>query len=214
MIVSGLRRAPSAIAAGAGPPTSACRRRRGSATACPGNAPSGIGPLWQSRQRPTLRLATIARPRAASPGRDVIGAGMAIAHHDVVARSVLRPGDRDGQSRKGGRAGPLVTSLQPKVSAVIRPEPAVGVERLLGAEATDDLDWADAAGAGNVSQHPLVGPDRRRRSRCRSRAPPAVAGVDHDRIDRPCDRPAARRWLPRKPWPGRWRRTPTWACRP
>ena len=37
---------------------------------------SGIGPLWQSRQRPTVRLATIARPRAASPGASVNGLGI------------------------------------------------------------------------------------------------------------------------------------------
>src|SRR5581483_9552413 len=77
MIVSGLRRAPSTMrslscAADQRPPAPA---RLGANV--PWKRSSGIGPLWQSRQRPTLRLATMARPRAASPGLSASGLGMA-----------------------------------------------------------------------------------------------------------------------------------------
>src|SRR5258706_6184457 len=42
----------------------------------PWNRSSGNGPLWHRRHRPSCRLATIARPRAASPLAPVSGAGI------------------------------------------------------------------------------------------------------------------------------------------
>ena len=43
----------------------------------PWNRSSGNGPLWQSRQSPTCRFATIARPLAGSPLAPVREFGMA-----------------------------------------------------------------------------------------------------------------------------------------
>src|SRR5215211_2407128 len=43
----------------------------------PWNRSSGNGPLWHSRQSPTWRLTTMARPRAGSPPAPVSEAGMA-----------------------------------------------------------------------------------------------------------------------------------------
>ncbi len=43
----------------------------------PWRCSSGNGPTWHSRHRPTCRLVTIARPRTASPGVAVSGAGIA-----------------------------------------------------------------------------------------------------------------------------------------
>src|SRR6267143_5804242 len=55
------KRAPTAVRSGA---------------RLPWKRSSGIGPLWHSRQRPTCRLATIARPRAGSPFAPVSEAGI------------------------------------------------------------------------------------------------------------------------------------------
>src|SRR3954453_19434478 len=77
MIVSGLRRAPSTMRSRNWPTDQRPPAPARLGAKLPWKRSSGIGPLWQSRQRPMLRLATMARPRAASPGLSASGVGMA-----------------------------------------------------------------------------------------------------------------------------------------
>ena len=88
MIVSGLRRAPSTMRS-----RSCATDQRAPAPArlgarLPWKRSSAIGPLWQSRQSPTLRLATMARPRAASPGLSGERLGNGIADDSVRHRTL------------------------------------------------------------------------------------------------------------------------------
>src|SRR6266576_3819332 len=53
----------------------------------PWKRPSGNGPLWHKRHRPTWRFATIARPRAGSPLAPVSEAGIESAARAFPARS-------------------------------------------------------------------------------------------------------------------------------
>src|SRR5882762_9176709 len=76
MIVSGLRRAPSAMRSRSWPTDQRVPAPARLGDRVPWKRSSGIGPLWHSRQRPTLRLATIARPRAGSPFAPVSEAGI------------------------------------------------------------------------------------------------------------------------------------------
>src|SRR6185369_1441376 len=138
---------------------------------------SGIGPLWQSRQRPTLRLATMARPRAASPGLSASALGMAspttvygdppcaqaVSATDTTRTAASRPARMSAEDL--GRDGL---------------EPARGIERFLAAEAADHLQRAGAAGAGNVGQHALVGPIDAGDGDAVVGRHQAVAGVDQD----------------------------------
>src|SRR3984957_15009535 len=165
MIVSGLRRAPSAMRRRSWPtahrPPPPARLAAGGPARLGASVPwkrsSGIGPLWHNRQRPTLRLATIARPRAASPGRTASGSGMA-----SPSTTTTSPGACCAHAGGTGKAGstasrPARTIASAEGLGGDGLEPALGVERLLGAEAADDLERADAAGARNVGQHALVG---------------------------------------------------------
>src|ERR1700685_2401465 len=63
----------------------------------PWNLSSGNGPKWQSRHSPVLWLATIARPRAASPWPPVNDAGMA-SPTVLKATSSARPGAAERMS--------------------------------------------------------------------------------------------------------------------
>src|SRR5215203_3949353 len=191
MIVSALRREPSTMRNRNCPSDQREPAPARLGERSPWKRSSAIGPLWQSRQRPTLRLATIARPRAASPGLSASGFGMA----SPTTVYGIAP-----------RAPPLWARALPAMdasrAAVIRPactmsaedlgrdglEPARGIERFLAAEAADHLERAVAAGAGDVGQHALVGAIDAGNGDAVVGRHQAVAGVDQDRIDRlaPC----------------------------
>ena len=82
------------------------RRPLRSGARLPWKRSSGNGPLWQSRHRPTWRLATMARPRAGSPLAPVSDCGIAsCACADAAARR-----GRDERGREPSH---------PKTSAVI-----------------------------------------------------------------------------------------------
>src|ERR671913_159944 len=187
MIVSGLRRAPSTMrsrscATDQRPPAPA---RLGASV--PWKRSSAIGPLWQSRQSPTLRLATIARPRAASPGLSASGLGMA-SPTTVYGIAPCAP-------PLWARALPATDATRTAVSRPARTmsaedlgrdglEPARGVERFLAAEAAHRLERTVAAGAGDVGQHALVGAIDASDGDAVVGRDQAVASVDQDRIDR------------------------------
>src|SRR5215213_2198646 len=154
MIVSGLRRAPSTMrslswATDQRPPAPARLGAR-----VPWKRSSGIGPLWQSRQRPTLRLATMARPRAASPGLSASGLGMASPTTVYGVGPCAEPVPAMHTTRAAVRPARIMSAEDLGRDGL---EPARGVERFLAAEAADHLQRAGAAGAGNVGQHALVG---------------------------------------------------------
>src|SRR5437899_11172147 len=183
MIVSGLRRAASAMRRRSWPADQRAPAPARLGAKVPWKRSSGIGPLWHNRQRPTLRLATIARPRAASPGRAASGSGMA-SPTTTTSRgpSCAWAGATASASRTANRAVRNMASAESLGGDGL--EPARGVERLLAAEAADDLERADAAGAGNVGQHALVGPIDAGDGDAVVGRDQAVAGVDQDGVDR------------------------------
>src|SRR5580704_13258814 len=158
MIVSGLRRAPSTMRRRNWPTDQRAPAPARLGARVPCKRSSGIGPLWHRRQRPTLRLATMARPRAASPGRAASGSGMA-----SPSTTTTSPGPCCAHAERVGNAKRTASRPARNIASAEglggdSLEPALGVERLLAAIAADDLERAGAAGAGNVGQHALVGP--------------------------------------------------------
>ena len=116
LALPGRRRRAAGLRCG-GRPASACRgfRRRAStmrsrscasrqrapaparsAARLPWKRSSAIGALWHSRHRPVCRLATMARPRAASPGAAVSGCGMP---SPPPRRAPARPASRAAQQQ-------------------------------------------------------------------------------------------------------------------
>src|SRR5260221_14110436 len=86
MMVCGLTRAESTSRRRISASDRRAAERRSGAR-LPWKRSSGNGPLWHSRQRPTCRLATIARPRAASPLAPVSEAGIESAARAFPARN-------------------------------------------------------------------------------------------------------------------------------
>src|SRR6266851_5289387 len=179
MIVSGLRRAPSAMRRRSWPTDQRAPAPARLGASVPWKRSSGIGPLWHKRQRPTLRLATIARPRVASPGRTASGSGMASPSTTTSPGPCCAHAEEMGKARRtASRPARNIASAEGLGGDGL--EPALGVERLLAAEAADDLERAGAAGAGNVGQHALVGPIDAGDVNAVVGRHQAVAGVDQD----------------------------------
>ena len=123
-MVSGLSRLASTMRSRSCPSDQRRRRPSRSGASVPCNRSSGNGPEWQSRHRPTCRLATMARPRAASPLAPVSEAG--IASPTMVKRSSASCADsRQPHRRRRRRAdsavrdGDLRTAAQPNTSLVM-----------------------------------------------------------------------------------------------
>src|SRR3981189_459166 len=184
MIVSGLRRAPSAMRRRSWPADQRAPAPARLGASVPWKRSSGIGPLWHNRQRPTLRLATIARPRAASPGRTASGSGRASPSTTTTSPGLCcaHAGGMGKARRTASRPARTIASTEGLGGDGL--EPALGVERLLAAKAADDLERADAAGAGNVGQHALVGAIDAGDGDAVAGRDQAVAGVDQDGVDR------------------------------
>src|SRR5258707_13918148 len=183
MIVSGLRRAPSGMRRRSWPAEQRVPAPARPGAKVPWKRSSGIGPLWHNRQRPTLRLATIARPRAASPGRAASGSGMASPSTTTSPGPCCAHAEGMGKARRtASRPARIIASAEGLGGDGL--EPALGVERLLAAEAADNLERADAAGAGNVGQHALVGAIDAGDGDAVVGRDQAIAGVDQDGVDR------------------------------
>src|SRR5580692_9115220 len=91
----------------------------------PWNLSSGYGPEWQSRHSPVLWLATMARPRAASPWPPVNDAGMASPTILYCTRSAFA-----GATTMASAAMAALAENLGRRGA----EPGIGVLRFLGAQ--------------------------------------------------------------------------------
>src|SRR5215212_8060064 len=144
---------------------------------------SGNGPEWHSRHRPTWRLATIARPRAASPGTPVRLCG--------IASSTIANGRSWACAASPQRIAARPAAIATRAHTVLPEdlvgdglEPRLGIGRLERAERARRVGRADAAGAFDVGQDAVrrlvhagdrdavIGRDE------------AVAGVDELRLGR------------------------------
>src|SRR5580693_6585857 len=91
----------------------------------PWNLSSGNGPEWQSRQSPVLWLATMARPRAASPWLPVSDAGMASPTILYCTRSAFA-----GAAKMASAAMAALAENLGRRGA----EPGIGILGFLGAQ--------------------------------------------------------------------------------
>src|SRR3954454_15854065 len=144
---------------------------------------SGNEPEWQSRHRPTWRLATIARPRAGSPGAPVRLCGIA-SSTIANARSCACAASALATAARAAAIATRTRTILPEDLVGDGLEPRLGIGRLERAERARRVGRADAAGAFDVGQDTVRGPVHAGDRDAVIGRDEAVAAVDELRLGR------------------------------